>query len=274
MKRTALFLILFCLQASPLHAAGDAEKGKYILNMGGCISCHHTPNQKGADLSGGLAIKSPFGTFYVPNITPEPDVGIGGWSDEDFIAAMTQGISPDGSHYYPAFPYTSYTQMTRQDLLDLKAYLDTVAPSKNVVPEHDIPFPFNMRFLMMGWKMMFFDEGTFTPNPNKSEVWNRGAYIVNGPAHCGECHTPRNSLGGSDTSKKFQGNPNGPDKEKIPNIRPKGWEEGDYRTALRMGMTPDGDFLGGSMGHVIAKTTSKLTKDDLNAVITYLVEFE
>jgi len=274
MLRTCLFLISFFLMTSASFAQGDATRGAYVLKMGGCVSCHKTPKQKKADLSGGLAIKSPFGTFYVPNITPHPKAGIGGWSDEDFIQAMTQGISPQGSHYYPAFPYTSYTKMTRQDLLDLKAYLDTVAPSDNSVPDHDLPFPFNMRFLMAGWKMMFFNEGTFQPDPDKSSRWNRGAYIVNGPSHCGECHTPRNSLGGSDLSRKFQGNPDGPENEKVPAMRPKNWTTTDYFTALRMGMTPDGDFLGGAMGHVIANTTSKLDKEDLQSIVTYLNEFE
>jgi len=273
MIRLLISLFVVTLFSLPAHAAGDVKNGKYVMHMGGCVSCHKTPKRKNADLGGGHAIKTPFGIFYVPNITPDPDTGIGGWSDEDFITAMTQGVAPDGSHYFPAFPYTSYAKMNRDDLIDLKAYLDTVDPIKNAVPDHDLQFPFNLRFLMFGWKMMFFDDASFSPNPDKSAAWNRGAYIVNGPSHCGECHTPRNSFGGLDLDQKFKGNPKGPDKEKIPNMTPK-WKKQEFFMALRMGMKPDGDFLGGSMGHVIGKTTSKLTKNDLNAISLYLSEYE
>ncbi len=263
------FLVLLGLNVQA-QGAGDPKNGKYILNMGGCVSCHKTPKTKNADLGGGHALKTPFGTFYVPNITPDKDTGIGGWSDEDFIVAMTEGVSPDGAHYYPAFPYTSYTKMRRQDLIDLKAYLDSVPAIKNAVPEHDLQFPFSLRFLMIGWKMMFFDKGEYQDNPNQNEVWNRGAYIVQGASHCGECHTPRNQFGGLDQDRMFEGNPKGPDKEKIPHMIPKKWEANDFFNVLRMGMKPDGDFVGGSMGHVIAKTTSKLTKEDLSMVAIYL----
>jgi len=273
MTRFCLLFLALTLYSLPGFAQGDAQKGEYVMQMGGCVSCHQTPKKKNAELGGGHAIKTPFGTFYVPNITPDPDSGIGGWSEDDFIQAMTKGVAPDGSHYFPAFPYTSYAKMTRADLIDLKAYLDTVPPIKNAVPEHDLSFPFNLRFLMFGWKMMFFDDSPFQANPNKSDEWNRGAYIVNGPSHCGECHTPRNMFGAIDKDMKFKGNPKGPDKEKIPSMLPK-WEKADYLTALGMGMTPEGDFLGGSMGHVIKRTTSKLTKEDRQAVATYLSEYE
>jgi len=257
------------LLSGPAFAQSTVDRGAYLVQMGGCVSCHKSPNGNKADLAGGHALKTPFGTFYVPNITPDPDSGIGGWSEADFIQAMTEGLAPDGSHYYPAFPYPSYTNMTRQDLVDLKAYLDQVSPVKNVVPDHDLSFPFNMRFLMMGWKLLFFETAPFQPQPDKSEEWNRGAYIVNGPGHCGECHTPRNAFGAPDMDRRFQGNPDGPEKEKIPSMLPD-WGEQEYFMALRMGMTPEGDFLGGSMGHVVSNTTSKLTKSDLKAVITYL----
>jgi len=273
MVRIFLFSLALSVLITPAQAVGDVKNGKYVMEMGGCVSCHKMPKQKNADLAGGHAIKTPFGTFYVPNITPDPDTGIGGWSEDDFINAMTQGTAPDGSHYFPAFPYTSYTKMTNQDLVDLKAFLDTVEPITNAVPDHELDFPYNLRFLMFGWKMLFFDNTPLADNPNKSAEWNRGSYIVNGPAHCGECHTPRNSLGGIDESKKFLGNPKGPNNEKIPSMLPK-WKMQEYFMALRMGMKPDGDFLGGSMGHVIGRTTSKLTKDDLKAVAVYLSEYE
>ncbi|WP_165602627.1 c-type cytochrome [Candidatus Terasakiella magnetica] len=273
MKRLLPLLLTLTLYPLTALAQGDVKRGKYIMGMGSCVSCHKTPKRKNADLGGGHAIKTPFGTFYVPNITPDKDSGIGGWSEKQFIEAMTQGVSPEGKHYYPAFPYTSYAKMSREDLVDLKAYLDTVAPIKNAVPDHDLGFPFNLRFMMFGWKMLFFDDRPFAPNPDKSDEWNRGAYIVNGAAHCGECHTARNMFGGLDLSKKFLGNSNGPDKEKIPSMLPK-WKLKEYFMALRIGMKPDGDFLGGSMGHVISQTTSKLSKEDLKAISLYLSEYE
>jgi mono/diheme cytochrome c family protein len=265
----SLLCLLFLFSLSPsAFAKGDVEKGKYILNMGGCISCHKAPKLKDADLAGGHALKTPFGTFYVPNITPDVETGIGGWSEGDFINAMTQGVAPDGSHYYPAFPYTSYTKIKRDDLIDLKAYLDSIPPVRNAVPDHDLGFPFNMRILMIGWKMMFFDEGPFKEDTSQSASWNRGAYIVNSASHCAECHTPRNIFGGLDQSKMFQGNPK-LDKEKVPSLITK-WDDKELYTALKMGMTPEGDFLGGSMGHVISRTTSKLSKSDLEDVVGYI----
>lgn len=271
---TAVFIFFVSLFLTfGAQAQGDIKKGAYIVKLGGCVSCHKTPKRKDADLSGGHALKTPFGTFYVPNITPDVETGIGGWNEEDFIIAMTKGVSPNGSHYYPAFPYTSYTQMNRQDLKDLKAYLDSVPALKNKVPDHDLGFPFNIRFLMMGWKMLFFTEGVFTQNPSKSKAWNRGAYLVNAPGHCAECHTPRNLFGGLDRSKMFQGNPKGPDNEKIPSLFVK-WKERELFTSLKIGMKPDGDFFSGSMGHVIAKTTSKMSEDDLLSVVTYLKDLK
>jgi len=269
--------ILFCLiilLALPLNASakGDVKKGKYILHMGGCISCHKTPKMKNGDLSGGHALKSPFGIFYVPNITPDIETGIGGWSEENFISAMTKGVAPDGSHYYPAFPYTSYTKMKREDLIDLKAYLDSIPAIKNIVPDHELGFPFNLRILMLGWKMMFFHEGAYTEDDSKTASWNRGAYIVNGPSHCAECHTPRNMFGALDKSKMFTGNPK-LDKEKVPAMLVK-WKAQELYTALQMGMKPDGDFFGGSMGHVIGKTTSKLSPSDLADVVDYIKELK
>lgn len=272
MLRTLLCLIILFGFSWTASAQGDVEKGKYILHMGGCISCHKTPKMKNGDLSGGHALKSPFGTFYVPNITPDFETGIGDWSVDEFITAMTKGVAPDGSHYYPAFPYTSYTKMKREDLIDLKAYLDSVPAIKNAVPDHDLGFPFNQRILMLGWKMMFFDEGTYKEDPTKTTRWNRGAYIVNGPSHCGECHTPRNMLGGLDKSQMFTGNPK-LDKEKVPSIMVK-WNAQELSMALKIGMKPDGDFFSGSMGHVIGNTTSKLTPNDLSDVVEYLKGLE
>lgn len=273
MKRSVLPLlsgIVFLNSALPVLAqTGDPVRGEYIMQLGGCVSCHQTPKQKDKPLGGGLPLKTDFGTFYVPNISPDPSEGIGGWTLDQFKTAMREGKNPNGQHYYPAFPYTSYTLMSDQDLTDLKAYLDSVPADNHQVPDHDVSFPFNLRFLMFGWKALFFADGQFEQNTQKSDSWNRGAYIVKALSHCGECHTPRNKLGGTDQDRFGQGNPVGAHGEKIPAMFPK-WEITDYYTFLRMGMDPEGDFVGSSMTNVIKNTTSKLNKDDLRAVVEFL----
>lgn len=274
-------LLSFTLLISPI-AFADSDKdesikrGKYVMDIGGCVSCHTDKKNKGKKLAGGVGLPTPFGTFYTPNITSDQKYGIGSWSSDDFIQAMTKGISPDGGHYFPAFPYTSYAKMTSQDLTDLKAYLDTVPPVAKAAPEHDVPFPFNVREGMMVWKALFFDDSPFKENSAKSPEWNRGAYLVTGPSHCVECHTPRNFLGGLDTDSLLAGDPKSPEGEKIPSLlstdgsKFSKWNHVDTVFGLQMGMTPEGDFLGGSMGKVIANTTGKMTEADLKAIATYL----
>lgn len=229
-------------------------------------------------MAGGPALKTPFGTFNVPNITPDKKTGIGSWSNDDFITAMTKGLSPSKEHYYPAFPYTSYTNMSRKDLLDLKAYLDSLPAVSNKVPDHDLKLPFRFRQLLFFWKALFFEQGDNRLIAGKSPSWNRGRYLVNGPSHCGECHTPRNFLGGLQQSARLAGNPKGPNGERIPSLiysdrnKFSKWSVGDIRFGLETGMKPDGDFLGGSMGEVITNITSKLTQDDLKAITEYLMD--
>ena len=150
------------------------------FHTGGCGTCH-TAENGGAFLAGGRELKTDFGSFFTPNITPDPDTGIGGWSDEDFVRALRRGVSPDGDDYYPTFPYTSYARMTREDAVDLKAYLDSLPAVRNEAPDHDLAFPFSIRMSMIGWKLLFFDDDPFEPDASKSEAWNRGAYLVNGP---------------------------------------------------------------------------------------------
>ena len=257
-------------------APGNAERGAYILRLGGCISCHTDSKKKGAPMAGGVALKSPYGTFYAPNITPDRETGIGGWSTDDFIRAMTEGKPPQGMPYYPAFPYTSYTRMTRQDLIDLKAYLDTVPPVRNETPAHEMRFPYNLRVAMVPWQWVFFDDGTFKPDPRKSEAWNRGAYIVTGPAHCGECHSPRNFFGDVIEDQALSGNEAGPDGKRVPGItqHPKrgigAWTKKDIAYMLKTGSAPSGDAVGGAMGEVIENSTSHWTDADLDAVAEYL----
>ena len=248
-----------------------------MLRLGGCVTCHTDEKNRGAFLAGGRALGSPYGTFYTSNITPDPATGIGGWSTADFVRAMTEGVSPDGHPYFPAFPYTSYTKMRLDDLVDLKAYLDTVEPVANPVPDHDLRFPFGFRPLLRGWQLLFFEKGTFQPDPARSDTWNRGAYIVNGPGHCAECHTPRNALGGRQDDRFLAGTRDGPDGKPVPNITPHpedgigGWSKTDLTFALKTSILPDGDVFGGAMAEVVEDATSHWTDQDREAVAEYLL---
>ncbi len=259
---------------------GDAERGAYVLSMGGCTACHTDVKNDGPLLAGGPALETPFGTFYPPNLTPDADTGIGGWTKGEFVQAMTKGVSPEGYDYYPAFPYTSYANMTRQDLVDLKAYLDTLEPVAHRVPPHDLSFPFDIRALLKPWKAMFFHAHGIATDPSKSDSWNRGNYLVNGPGHCGECHSPRNALGAVDSARALSGTRDGPDGKPVPNITPHdgdgigGWSPSDVTFALQLGILPDGDALGGAMGEVIRDSTGKLTPEDRAAIAEYLLSLE
>jgi mono/diheme cytochrome c family protein len=274
----AVWLLVPWRGAPPeIAETGDAVRGEYLLRLGGCVSCHTDERNGGQFLAGGRALATPFGTFFTPNITPDPEAGIGGWSKGAFVRAMTEGVSPGGHPYYPAFPYPSYSRMTRQDLVDLKAYLDTVVPVANAVPQHKLNFPFGFRPLLEGWRLLFFDGGSFEPDPDRSEVWNRGAYIVGGPGHCGECHTLRNAFGTKQENRSLAGNPVGPDGKPVPNITPHledgigGWSQADITFALQTGILPDGDVLGGAMAEVVEDATSHLTADDRAAIAGYLL---
>ena len=260
-----------------IAATGDPVRGAYVLRLGGCVSCHTDEKNGGAFLAGGRALSSPFGTFYTSNITPDPGTGIGGWSTGAFVRAMTEGISPAGHPYFPAFPYTSFTRMHLEDLVDLKAYLDTVDPVANQVPGHDLVFPFGFRPLLKVWRLLFFHEGTFQPDPGRSETWNRGAYLVNGPGHCVECHTRRNLLGAPEPDRFLAGTRDGPDGKPVPNITPNksdgigDWSRSDITFALKTSILPDGDVLGGAMAEEVKDATSHWTQEDLDAVAEYLL---
>src|SRR5215212_2444805 len=226
----------------------NLDNGKTTFLIGGCASCHVTPGQDDKTrLGGGFGLKSPFGTFYAPNISPDPTDGIGRWSEAGFVTAMVKGTSPDGQHLFPAFPYTSYQRMKQDDVRDLFAYLKTLpavqAPSK----PHDVPFPFNVRRMLGGWKFLFLDGKPFEPDPSKDAAWNRGAYLVNGPGHCAECHSPRNILGGIIASQRFAGGLAPDGKDFVPNITPKGLSMSHEQLVklLETGETPDGDTVGG-----------------------------
>ena len=251
----------------------NVANGQIIFNAGGCSSCHAVPNQPDRlKLGGGLAIPSPFGTFYAPNISPDPTDGIGRWSEADFVNAVTRGASPEHTHYFPAFPYTSYAHAKPEDVRDLFAYLKTLAPVSGKVRDHDVPFPFNIRRNVGIWKLLFFDDRPFMPDPAHSARWNRGAYLVNSFGHCAECHSPRNVLGGIISAQRFAGGPNPEGEGWVPNITQKGlsdWNEKDIAYFLETGQTPDGDSAGGSMRRVI-KNTSELPEEDRAAIADYI----
>jgi mono/diheme cytochrome c family protein len=244
-----------------------------MFYAGGCASCHaSTGQQDPTRLGGGAPLESPFGTFYPPNISSDPHDGIGRWSEADFVTALWKGTSPDGQHYYPAFPYTSYQRIALDDARDLFAYIKTLPAVAGKAPPHQVPFPFSWRRLLGGWNFLFLDGQPFRPDPTKSAQWNRGAYLVNGPGHCAECHSPRNVLGGIESGKRFAGGPNIEGKGWVPNITQKGiadYSENDIAYLLETGQMPDGDSVGGPMRAVI-RNTSQLPAADREAMAVYL----
>jgi mono/diheme cytochrome c family protein len=261
------------IAASALPArAPDLDNGRTMFFAGGCASCHATPKQDDKTrLGGGLALKSPFGTFHVPNISTDRNDGIGRWSEADFVTAMLQGTGPDGQHLYPAFPYTSYQRMRIDDVRDLFGYLKTLPAVQGRVRPHDLPFPFNVRRTLGVWKLLFLDGRTFAPDPSKPVDWNRGAYLVNGPAHCAECHSPRNALGGIVETQRFAGGPDPTGEGWVPNITPKGlsWSKEEIEKLLETGEMPDGDTIGGDMAKVVANA-GRLSAQDRAAIAAYI----
>lgn len=258
--------------ALPPHTP-DIANGKAVFNAGGCASCHAVPDQPDRTrLGGGLALPSPFGTFYAPNISPDPSDGIGRWSEADFVTAVNEGTSPAREHYFPAFPYVAYHQAKLADVRDLFAYIKTLPPVSGRARDHDVPFPFGIRRNIGIWKLLFMKREPFTPDPARSAAWNRGAYLVNALGHCAECHSPRNLLGGIVGRQRFAGGPNPEGKGWVPNITQKGlanWSETDIAYFLESGVLPDGDSAGGSMAGVI-RNTSQLSGEDRKAIAAYL----
>ena len=261
--------------ASDPASASPVQRGEYVFHAAGCLGCHTDEKGGGAPLAGGRPLKTPFGTFYSPNITPDPTHGIGRWSDADFARALRAGHGKEGEPLFPAFPYTSYTRMSDRDIADLKAYLFSRPAVPTANKPHDLSPPFGWRFLLPVWQALYLEEGALKDDPSKPAAWNRGRYLVEALGHCGECHSPRGWMGGIDAGRALAGNPQGPDGDKVPGLRPdpKGladWSEGDIVTALEIGMLPDGDFLGGSMAEVVRNSTSKLTEADRRAIAAYL----
>jgi len=267
--------------ALPAHTP-DLANGKYMFTAGGCAECHAAPLRKcdslkikDADaLVGGRCLKTPFGVFHVPNISPDKDTGIGNWTTLDFVNTMKRGVDPEGSYLYPAFPYASYQRMTYEDLIDLKAYLDSLPAVKNDVPPHELRFPFNIRRALGLWNRLYVDGKSLAPDPNASAELNRGAYLVRGAGHCGECHSSRNIIGGIVKDTEFAGAKNPEGKGSAPNITPSDdgigdWSEEDIAYLLETGNTPDFDVIGESMAPV-QRNMAKLTGEDRKAIAAYI----
>jgi mono/diheme cytochrome c family protein len=251
----------------------NVDNGRTMFLIGGCASCHATPKQEDRTrLGGGLALRTPFGTFYPPNISPDPTEGIGGWSEAQFVTALTHGTSPEGEHYFPAFPYTSYRLMHTDDIRDLFAYLKTAPAVADKSRPHDVRFPFNIRRAVGIWKLLYLRDAPIAEDGAQSAAWNRGNYLVNGPGHCAECHSPRDMLGGIKSKLRFTGGPDPEGKGKVPDItaaKLKDWSDKDVAEVLASGMTPDGDSVGGSMAEVV-RNTAELSPAERAAIAVYV----
>jgi mono/diheme cytochrome c family protein len=267
------------LPAETWAAAGapDLANGERIFHAGGCSSCHAAPgaaDDQKTVLAGGLALESPFGTFHVPNISPDETAGIGTWTLAEFGDAMKRGTGRSGEHLYPSFPYASYSRMTVEDINDLYGYLKTLPKSANVTPGHDLPFPFNLRLALGAWKFLYLNEAPRVELAEADDVVKRGQYLVEGPGHCGECHTRRDALGGLQTAAWLAGGPNPEGEGRIPNITPVeggfgSWSADDIASYLETGFTPEFDSVGGPMV-AVQKNLAQLPKEDREAIAAYL----
>ncbi len=265
----------------PVAGSGDANRGERIFWAGGCTSCHASANAKGDDklkLGGGAPLKTPFGTFHAPNISPDATDGIGAWSLADFANAMQRGIDPQGRHLYPAFPYTSYIKMQSTDVADLFAYIETLPKVQGKAPDNELPFPLNIRRGIGLWKLFFLGDAKPVVDlaADASDAIHRGQYLVEGPGHCGQCHTPRSlfGAGGLETGDWLAGAPNPEGKGRVPDITPAksgigSWSASDIAYFLESGFTPDYDSVGGSMVEV-QESMAKLPKADREAIAAYL----
>jgi mono/diheme cytochrome c family protein len=268
----SLLVVAVLTVSTGARAADPAAigRGKYLYEAAGCGSCHGDTSP-----SGGLGLDTPFGVFYVPNITPDKQNGIGAWSREDFHTALRDGIGPDGKYLFPVFPFTSFTNLTDRDIGDLYAYIMSLPAAPVANKPHQANAPFGWRSLLLGWRTLFFTPGPIQVEPSKGDDWNRGNYLVHAVAHCEECHTPRNFLGAIKTSMSFSGNIGGPDGQNAPNITPDAktgigaWSIEDIEQLLKTGLTPESDQVGSGMKAVV-RGTSKLTDADRHAIAVYL----
>jgi mono/diheme cytochrome c family protein len=270
----SLAVALVC-GAAVAQDQGAVQRGATLFAAADCASCHTDKKNGGALLAGGRALPTPFGTFYSPNITPDKQSGIGGWSAADFRRALRDGKDDDGDYLFPAFPYPSFTGMSDADIADLYAFLMAQKPVAQANKPHDLKFPFSFRRLLVFWRSLFFSPGPLAPVAGQSDEWNRGRYLAEAVVHCEECHTPRNFLGGLQHGHAFAGNPQGPDGQKAPNITSDNatgigkWRLDELVDVLTTGMTPDGDSVGSGMADVV-EGTSKLSAADRHAVAVYI----
>jgi mono/diheme cytochrome c family protein len=277
--RRILIGVAFVMPAADVLAAGidkqdfkQIEHGRYLAIVGDCAACHTRPGS-GHDFAGGRPLETPFGLLIAPNITPDPQTGIGAWTDDEFVNALTKGRGRNGTRLYPAMPFTYYTKLTREDALAVRAYLNTVRAVYNPVNPNQLPFPFNIRTSMAVWNALYFQPGPFQPVAGKSAEWNRGAYLAEGPGHCGMCHTPKNSLGGDKTGERLGG------------YALQGWFAPDITSDSRRGLgawTIDDivEYLKtghnrssaatGLMSETVSLSTSQMKDDDLKAIAIYL----
>lgn len=259
------------LLPAPASAAAD---GAVLFAAAGCGNCHTDRAHHGGLLAGGRALVTPFGTFYTPNISADPEFGIGRWSEADFIRALRRGVGPGGMDYYPSFPYPAFTQMTDADLLAIRRYILTLPPQRQPNRAHALKFPYDIRAGLKLWKVLFLREGRLDTDPDQSREWNRGAYLVRAVVHCGECHTPRNRLGAEQTDRRFAGATFAVDGAKAPDITPDPgaigrWSIDDIASYLDDGLTPSGDAAAGAMAEVIGGT-SMLRPSDRHAIAVYI----
>ncbi len=271
------------LVAAPFVCAADKppaaamSTGEYVYRASGCYGCHTDEKGGGQPLAGGYALTTDFGVFYTPNITPDPETGIGKWNEQDFFRAMREGRNPAGEHYYPSFPYPAYTKLTDDDLRALWAFLKSRPPVRQANKSHELKFFARARTFVGSWKALYFKPGAWQPAAGKPASWNRGAYLSEAAAHCGECHTPRSALGGIKTGLRYAGTREGPDGSVVPNITPDKktgigkWSKDELVTYLESGLKPDGDSAGDLMAEVIDNGLKYLRKDDLVAIAEYVL---
>lgn len=252
--------------------AGDVARGEALARAAGCATCHTA--EGGVPYSGGYAVVTKFGTFYGPNLTPDPDYGVGRWTEADFERAMRSGRSPEGRPYYPVFPYTSYTLLRDEDMSDLFAYLRSLAPVPVPAPEHELRRPYRRRWVLEIWRFLGFREGPMADDADGDPVLARGAYLVRAVGHCGECHTPRNALGIVRNNRTFAGTDDPP--EPAPDITPDpvtgigAWTRSELASFLEDGIKPDGDVVGGVMLEIVRDETASLSAADRDAIAAYL----
>jgi mono/diheme cytochrome c family protein len=267
----ALLVVAFATTSS--HATPDQiETGRYLTLVGDCAACHTQPGS-GYQMAGGRPTPTPFGNVVASNITPDRETGIGAWTDDEFVDALTRGIGKDGKHLYPAMPYPYYTKVSRQDILAIRAYLATLPPVRHAVVSDTLPFPFDVRAAMIAWNKLYFKPGPFKPDPGKSASWNRGAYLVEGLGHCGACHTPKTTLGGDDEARAWQGGTTqgwfAPDLTDNAHTGLGGWSQAEIVRYLKTGHN-NTSAAAGPMAEEVSLSSSAISDGDLQSIAVFL----